>query len=51
MSATLDLDKFRLYFGGSMEVVKVEGRTYPIEMFHSLEPQPDHINAAVKTIV
>jgi HrpA-like RNA helicase len=38
MSATLDLDKFRMYFGGTMEVVKVEGRTYPIEMFHSLEP-------------
>jgi HrpA-like RNA helicase len=38
MSATLDLDKFRQYFGGTMEVVKVEGRTYPIEMFHSLEP-------------
>jgi HrpA-like RNA helicase len=42
MSATLELEKFQKYFKdiqpiGMENVVQIEGRTFPIEIFHSLE--------------
>jgi pre-mRNA-splicing factor ATP-dependent RNA helicase DHX15/PRP43 len=39
MSATLDMHKFAKYYGGnSIASVSVEGRTFPIDIFHSLSP-------------
>jgi len=35
MSATFEMDKFCKYFG-TQSVVKVEGRAYPIEVYHTL---------------
>jgi HrpA-like RNA helicase len=37
MSATIDLPKFMAYFG-STSVVKVEGRTFPIQVYNTQEP-------------
>ena len=42
MSATLEVDKFCGYFN-TQAVVKVQGRAYPIEIYHSLHPQKDYI--------
>jgi HrpA-like RNA helicase len=32
-------------------VVKVEGRTFPINIYHTMEPQSDYISSVVKTVV
>lgn len=45
MSATLEVDKFCKYFG-TESVVKVEGRTHPIEIYHTLQPQKDYLVSA-----
>lgn len=37
MSATLEIEKFCSYFGTD-SIVKVEGRAYPIELYHTLTP-------------
>ena len=37
MSATLDLAKFMTYFGSEAQV-KVEGRTFPIEVYNTRQP-------------
>ena len=44
MSATLEIPKFQRYFSdleaiNDESVIKVEGRTFPIEIYHALEPQ------------
>jgi len=44
MSATLEIPKFQQYFSdleavNEESVVKVEGRTFPIEIYHTLEAQ------------
>jgi pre-mRNA-splicing factor ATP-dependent RNA helicase DHX15/PRP43 len=59
MSATLDALKFQKYFGlGSdqeKEVVaplfKVPGRTHPVEVFYTQEPEPDYVEAAIRTVL
>lgn len=43
MSATLEIPKFQKYFSdleavNTASVIKVEGRTFPIEVYHTLEP-------------
>lgn len=37
MSATLEVDKFCNYFN-TKSVVRVEGRAYPIEVYHASKP-------------
>ena len=44
------MDKFCKYFG-TESVVKVEGRAYPIEIYHTLQPQKDYLNSLVSTII
>ena len=59
MSATLDALKFRKYFGlGSDQdkdtaapLFKVPGRTHPIEVFYTQEPEPDYVEAAIRTVL
>ncbi|XP_063240181.1 ATP-dependent RNA helicase DHX33 isoform X2 [Bacillus rossius redtenbacheri] len=41
MSATMDVDHFSRYFGG-IPAVYVEGRQFPVQVFHSVRPQEDH---------
>lgn len=54
-SATLDVQKFQQYFGynesSPAPLLKIPGRTYPVEIFYSQEPQPGYIEAAIRTIL
>mmetsp|Transcript_21068 Transcript_21068/g.67893 ORF Transcript_21068/g.67893 Transcript_21068/m.67893 type:complete len:593 (+) Transcript_21068:331-2109(+) len=49
MSATLDAEKFQNYFGNSTPLLKVPGRTFPVEVFYTPEPEKDYVEAAVRT--
>ena len=60
MSATLDAVKFQKYFGGIGEgkdkkepapLFKVPGRTHPVEVFYTQEPEPDYVEAAIRTVL
>ncbi|WVQ93389.1 hypothetical protein IAU59_000458 [Kwoniella sp. CBS 9459] len=56
MSATLDVEKFQKYFGdnqptGIAPVVKVSGRTFPVETFFTQEPENDYVEAAIRTVL
>lgn len=46
-SATMDSDKFAVFFGNS-PVYKIPGRTFPVEMFFSKNVVEDYVDAAVK---
>lgn len=50
MSATLDAEKFQKYFDGA-PLLKVPGRTHPVEVFFTPEPERDYVEAAVRTVV
>ncbi|KIK95522.1 hypothetical protein PAXRUDRAFT_376208 [Paxillus rubicundulus Ve08.2h10] len=55
MSATLDARKFRNYFGikkgSSVPLFKVSGRAHPVEVFYTQEPEPDYVEAAIRTVL
>lgn len=48
MSATLDAEKFQKYFHGA-PLLKVPGRTHPVEVFYAAAPMENYVDAAVKT--
>lgn len=50
MSATLDAAKFQKYFDNA-PLLKVPGRTFPVEIFYTPEPEPDYMEASVRTVV
>jgi pre-mRNA-splicing factor ATP-dependent RNA helicase DHX15/PRP43 len=50
MSATLDAAKFQKYFQDA-PLLKVPGRTHPVEIFYTPEPERDYVEAAVRTAV
>jgi pre-mRNA-splicing factor ATP-dependent RNA helicase DHX15/PRP43 len=51
MSATLDALKFQKYFTAdeAPPLFKVIGRMHPVEIFYTTEPEPDYIEAAIRT--
>ena len=55
MSATLDAVKFQKYFTLRSEskapLFKVPGRTHPVEVFYTQEPEPDYVEAAIRTVL
>jgi pre-mRNA-splicing factor ATP-dependent RNA helicase DHX15/PRP43 len=55
MSATLDALKFQKYFslvpGEQAPLFKVPGRTHPVEVFYTQEPEPDYVEAAIRTVL
>ncbi|KAF5378950.1 hypothetical protein D9757_008730 [Collybiopsis confluens] len=59
MSATLDAVKFQSYFSlhqpsekpSPAPLFKVLGRTFPIEVFYTQEPEPDYVEAAIRTVL
>ncbi|KIM37497.1 hypothetical protein M413DRAFT_448548 [Hebeloma cylindrosporum] len=55
MSATLDAVKFQKYFSlrsdSSAPLFKVPGRTHPVEVFYTQEPEPDYVEAAIRTVL
>ncbi|CAI2175126.1 501_t:CDS:2 [Funneliformis geosporum] len=50
MSATLDAEKFQRYFNDA-PVLTVPGRTYPVEIFYTPEPERDYLEAAIRTVM
>ncbi|KAI9705558.1 MAG: DEAH-box ATP-dependent RNA helicase prp22 [Candelina mexicana] len=49
-SATLDADKFSEYFN-KCPIFTVPGRTYPVEVMYSREPESDYLDAALVTVM
>lgn len=50
MSATLEAEKFRAYFDDA-PLLSVPGRMHPVEIFYTPEPEPDYLEAAIRTVV
>lgn len=49
MSATMDVDHFSKYFNNA-PIVYLEGRQYPVEVFHTIDPQDDYCFSCLSTI-
>lgn len=50
MSATLDAEKFQAYFDQA-PLLKIPGRTFPVEIFYTPEPERDYLEAAIRTVM
>ncbi|KAJ3138426.1 hypothetical protein HDU90_001390 [Geranomyces variabilis] len=50
MSATLDAGKFQKYFNDAPLLV-VPGRTFPVEIYYTPEPERDYLEAAIRTVL
>ncbi|KAK6740050.1 hypothetical protein RB195_008490 [Necator americanus] len=50
MSATLDAGKFQNYFE-NCPLMSVPGRTFPVEIFFTPEPEKDYLEAAIRTVI
>lgn len=50
MSATLDAEKFQKYFNDA-PLLTVPGRTYPVEIYYTAEPERDYLEAALRTVL
>ncbi|KAJ3255594.1 hypothetical protein HDU77_003596 [Chytriomyces hyalinus] len=50
MSATLDAGKFQSYFDDAPLLV-VPGRTFPVDIFYTPEPERDYLEAAIRTVL
>ncbi|PLB42093.1 DEAH-box ATP-dependent RNA helicase PRP43 [Aspergillus candidus] len=50
MSATLDAQKFQRYFMDA-PLLAVPGRTHPVEIFYTPEPENDYVEAAIRTVL
>ena len=55
MSATLDARKFQTYFSleerALVPLLKVPGRTHPVEVFYTEEGQEDYVQAAIRAVL
>ena len=53
VSATLDVRKLQTYFtvGEPAPLLKISGRSYPVEIFYAQEPEPDYVEAAIRTVL
>lgn len=49
-SATLDADKFSEYFN-KCPIFSIPGRTFPVEVMYSREPESDYLDAALVTVM
>ncbi|GAB1315803.1 DEAH-box ATP-dependent RNA helicase prp22 [Madurella fahalii] len=47
-SATLDAERFSVYFN-RCPILTIPGRTYPVQILYSKDPESDYIEAAVNT--
>ncbi|KAG0173223.1 DEAH-box ATP-dependent RNA helicase prp43 [Apophysomyces sp. BC1034] len=50
MSATLDAGKFQKYFDNA-PLLSVPGRTFPVEIYYTPEPERDYLEAAIRTVL
>ena len=55
MSATLDALKFQNYFTLDPKrrapLFTIAGRTHPVEVFYTQEPEPDYVEAAIRAVL
>ena len=49
-SATLDAEKFSTYFN-KCPIFSIPGRTYPVEIMYSREPESDYLDSALTTVM
>ncbi|KAH9807813.1 pre-mRNA-splicing factor ATP-dependent RNA helicase prp22-like [Teratosphaeria destructans] len=49
-SATLDAEKFSSYFN-ECPILTIPGRTFPVEIMYSREPESDYLDAALTTVM
>lgn len=49
MSATLDAGKFQHYFDNA-PLMSVPGRTHPVEIYYTPEPERDYLEASIRTV-
>ncbi|CAK7211329.1 DEAH-box ATP-dependent RNA helicase prp22 [Sporothrix bragantina] len=49
-SATLDAEKFSTFFNGA-PIFTIPGRTFPVEILYSREPESDYLDAALETVM
>ena len=49
-SATLDAEKFSAYFNNA-PIFNIPGRTFPVEISYSREPESDYLDAALTTVM
>jgi len=49
-SATLDADKFSEFFN-QCPIFSIPGRTFPVEILYSREPEEDYLDAALTTVM
>ncbi|KAI8914517.1 P-loop containing nucleoside triphosphate hydrolase protein [Gorgonomyces haynaldii] len=50
MSATLDAAKFQKYFNNA-PLMSVPGRTFPVEIYYTPQPEKDYLEAAIRTVL
>lgn len=50
MSATLSVEKFSQYLS-TENIIYIDGRSYPIEVYNSLLPQKNYLDACLSTIL
>lgn len=50
MSATLDAQKFQKYFFDA-PLLAVPGRTFPVEIYYTPEPEKDYVEGAIRTVL
>ncbi|KAF7731673.1 DEAH-box ATP-dependent RNA helicase prp43 [Apophysomyces ossiformis] len=50
MSATLDAGRFQKYFDDA-PLLTIPGRTFPVQIFYTLEPEPDYLKAAIQSVL
>ncbi|KAK3721330.1 DEAH-box ATP-dependent RNA helicase prp22 [Vermiconidia calcicola] len=49
-SATLDAEKFSAYFN-ECPILSIPGRTFPVEVMYSREPESDYLDSALTTVM
>jgi ATP-dependent RNA helicase DHX8/PRP22 len=49
-SATLDAEKFSNYFE-DCKIFRIPGRTYPVEIMYTKEPESDYMEASLTTVM
>ncbi|KAG0173093.1 DEAH-box ATP-dependent RNA helicase prp43 [Apophysomyces sp. BC1034] len=50
MSATLDAGRFQKYFDNA-PLLSVPGRTFPVQIFYTREPESDYLEAAIRSVL
>jgi len=50
MSATLEAEKFAVFFCNA-PILRIAGRTHPVTVFYTREPQSDYLDAALVTVM